>query len=105
MNYVDLNDLGLISYNELIRLKFLENKDRDLLSSGEKLEINNKIMEKIGDTYLEEVFKYENKKLVGIEYNFTEGRTFKELILLFALCYINNMDLNKFFSLKIQNSE
>ena len=25
MHFVDLNDLGLISYNELIRLKFLDN--------------------------------------------------------------------------------
>ena len=93
MNFVDLNDLGLISYNELIRLKFLDNKDRDLLSAGEKLDISQRLMEKLGDTYLEEVFKYDDKekKLIGIEYTFTEGKTFKELILLFALCYINNI--------------
>ena len=102
MNYVDLNDLGLMSYNELIRLKFIENKDRDLLSAGERLEISNRLCEKLGDTYLEEVFKFENNKLIGIDYTFTEGRTFKELILLLALCYINNMDLNNYFSLKIQ---
>lgn len=102
MNYVDLNDLGLMSYNELIRLKFIENKDRDLLSAGEKLEISNRLCEKLGDTYLEEVFKFKDNKLIGIEYKFTEGRTFKELILLLALCYINNMNLNDYFSLKIQ---
>ena len=102
MNYVDLNDLGLISYNELIRLKFIENKDRDLLSAAEKLDISRKLMEKLGDTYLEEVFKYENKKLIGIDYTFTDGRSFKELILLLALCYVNNMDLNNYFTLKIQ---
>ena len=102
MQFVDLNDLGLISYNELIRLHFLENKDRDLLSSAEKNDISNKIQEKLGDTYLEEVFKYEDKKLVAIDYKFTEGRSFKELVLLLALCYVNNMDLNEYFTLKIQ---
>lgn len=102
MNFVDLNDLGLISYNELIRLKFIPDKDRDLLSAAERNDISHRLCEKLGDTYLEEVFKFQDNKLIGIDYTFTEGRTFKELILLLALCYVNNMNLNDYFSLKIQ---
>lgn len=103
--YVDLNDLGLASYNELIRLQFIEDKDKSELTTHEKEEISNKIYEKLGDTFLSEILTYDNKtgKLKGISFNFTEINAFKEMILLFALCYINDMNFNEYFNLKIRD--
>lgn len=103
--YVDLNDLGLASYNELIRLKFIENKEKSKLTSQEKEEISNKIYEKLGDTYLSEVLTYDKEtgKLKGISFNFNEINAFKEMILLFSLCYVNDMNFNEYFNLKIKD--
>ena len=39
----------------------------------------------------------------GISFNFTESNAFKELILLFALCYVNDMNFNEYFNLKIRD--
>ena len=105
MKYVDLNELQLASYNELIRLEFLENKTKAELTTYEKKMISDKIYERLGDTYLSEVLAYDEEtgKLKGIEFNFTEGRAFKELILLFALCYVNDMNFNEYFNLKIRD--
>ena len=105
MKYVDLNDLQLASYNELIRLKFLEDKTLDQLTSFEKREISNKIYEKLGDTFLSEVLTYDENsgKLKGISFNFNEVNAFKEMILLFALCYVNDMNFNEYFNLKIRD--
>jgi len=101
MVYVDLNDLGLASYNELIRLKFLEDKEKDLLTHGEKKKINDKIYEKLGDTFLKDTLQYENGQISHIEFKFTEITGFTYMILIFALAYINDMDLNEYFNLKI----
>ena len=105
MKYVDLNDLLLASYNELIRLNFLEDKTKDELSEHEKKIISDKIYERLGDTYLSEVLTYDENtgRLKGISFNFTEGKAFKELILLFALCYVNDMNFNEYFNLKIRD--
>jgi len=106
MKFVDLNDLQLASYNELIRLNFLEDKTLDQLTSFEKREISNKIYEKLGDTFLSEVLTYDENsgKLKGISFNFNEVNAFKEMILLFALCYVNDMNFNEYFKLNIQDT-
>jgi len=100
--YIDLNDLGLASYNELIRLKLLENKDKELLTPEEIELINEKIYNKIGDTLLKEIFQYKDGKLFIIKYNFNNIGTFTQMILLFALAYVNNMNLNDYFNLEIK---
>ena len=106
MKYVDLNDLGLASYNELIRLNFIDNKTRDQLTIHEREVISNKIYEKLGDTYLSEVLTYDKEtgKMKGISFNFTEINAFKEMILLFALSYVNYMNINEYFNLKIRDT-
>ena len=106
MKYVDLNDLQLASYNELIRLNFLENKAKEELTEHEKKVISDKIYERLGDTYLSEVLTYDENtgKLKGISFNFTEVNAFKEMILLFALCYVNDMNFNEYFKLNIQDT-
>lgn len=103
--YVDLNELEIASYNELIRLNFLENKPKEELTDHEKQLINNKIYEKLGDTYLSEILEYNKTtgKLLGISFNFKEINAFKEMILLFALCYVNDMNLNEYFKLNIHD--
>ena len=105
MKYVDLNDLQLASYNELIRLNFLEDKAKEELTEHEKIVISDKIYERLGDTYLSEVLTYDENtgKLKGISFNFTEVNAFKEMILLFALCYVNDMNFNEYFNLKIRD--
>jgi hypothetical protein len=105
MKYVDLNELQLASYNELVRLNFLEDKTKEELTEHEKQLISNKIYERLGDTYLSEVLTYDENdgKLKGISFNFTETNAFKELILLFALCYVNDMNFNEYFNLKIRD--
>ena len=105
MKYVDLNELQLASYNELVRLDFLENKPKEELTEHEKRIISDKIYEKLGDTYLSEVLTYDENtgRMKGISFNFTESNAFKELILLFALCYVNDMNFNEYFNLKIRD--
>ena len=105
MKYVDLNDLELASYNELVRLNFIENKTKNELTEREKKLISDKIYEKLGDTYLSEVLTYDEEtgKMKGISFNFTEHNAFKEMILLFALCYVNDMNLNEYFNLNIRD--
>lgn len=100
--YVDLNELGLASYNELIRLKLIENKERDLLTPNDLSKINEAIYNKIGDTLFKETIKYnEDGEFSNMDYSFNNIGAFTELILIFAQCYANNMDLNKYFSLTI----
>lgn len=101
--HIDLNDLGLASYNELIRLKLLENKDKELLTPEDVDIINEKIYNKLGDTLLKEIFQYKDGKLVIIKYNFNNIGAFTQMILLFALAYVNNMDLNDYFNLEIKS--
>jgi len=105
MKYVDLNDLELASYNELIRLEFLENKTKEQLTEREKTIISDKIYEKLGDSYLSEILTYDKDsgQLKGISFNFKEVNAFKEMILLFALCYVNDMNLNEYFKLNIRD--
>ena len=103
MEYVDLNDLGLASYNELIRLKFIEDKDKDLLSTAEKYSVSDKIYEKLGDKFLEQVLQYKDGHLYAIQFKFNDVGIFTYLILIFALAYVNDMDLNNYFNLKIKN--
>ena len=102
---VDLNDLCLASYNELVRINFLENKSIDELNSKEIYEISAKIYEKLGDKFLEHTLRLDqNGKPKQIEFFFNEKLTYIELILLFAACYVNKMDLNLFFELKPKNN-
>lgn len=100
---VDINDLGEASYNELIRLKFIDDKPRNELTSLEIEKINAKIYERIGDNLLNQIFKYDNGKLSHIEYRFNEIGVLTEFILIFALAYVNNMDLNQYFGLNIKD--
>lgn len=106
MKYVNLNELGLASYNELIRLNFIENKPIEQLMDFERKAISDKIYEKLGDTYLSEVLTYDEitGQMRGIEFNFTEQNAFKEMILLFALCYVNDMNFNEYFKLNIYDT-
>ena len=48
----DLNDLGLASYNELIRLGLLDNVEKKYLTKEQITKINAIIYEKIGDCIL-----------------------------------------------------
>lgn len=100
--HIDLNDLGLASYNELIRLNLLSNKDKELLTPEDIELINEKIYNKLGDTLLKEIFQYKDGKLSAIQYKFNNIGVFTQMILLFALAYVNNMDLNKYFGLDIK---
>lgn len=100
--HVDLNELGLASYNELIRLNLIEKKDKEFLTNEEIYNINQIIYNKLGDTLLKEVFQYKDGKLSHIEYKFNKIGAFTQLILIFALCYVNDMDLNNYFNLSIK---
>lgn len=100
-NSVDLNELCLASYNELVRIKFLEDKKLEELSYPEIYEMTAKLYEKLGDKFLEHTLRLdENGKPRAVEFNFNEKMTYIELIILFAICHINKMDLNLFFELK-----
>ena len=98
---IDLNDLGLASYNELIRLKLFPNTERSLLTPDEINDITSIIYNKIGDTLLKEIFQYKDGKLSHIEYKFNNIGAFTHLILIFALCYVNYFDLNEYFDLGV----
>lgn len=101
MSFADLNELEIASYNELRRIKFIDDKDKELLTSEEIQEVNNKIYEKIGDLLLKQVLQYKEGKLQQMEYKFNSRGIYVQLILFFALCYINNMDLNDYFQIKV----
>ena len=100
--HIDLNDLGLASYNELIRLKLLENKEKEFLTPEDIELINEKIYNKLGDTLLKEIFQYKDGKLSAIKYKFNNIGVFTQMVLIFALAYVNNMDLNDYFNLEIK---
>lgn len=105
-NNIDLNELCLASYNELIRINFLENKSIEELNSKEIYNISAKLYEKLGDKFLEHSLRLdENGNYKSIEFIFNEKMTYIELILLFAICHINKMDLNLFFELHPKNKE
>lgn len=99
---IDLNDLGLASYNELIRLKLIPDKSRNLLTPSEINNINEILYNKIGDTLLKEIFQYKDGKLSHIDFKFNNIGAFTQLILLFALCYVNYFNLNDYFNLDIK---
>jgi len=100
-SYADLNELEVASYNELRRIGFLEDKDKELLTPEDIKEANDKIYEKIGDKLLSQILQYNNGKLERLEPKFSNRGVYTQLILLFALCYINNMDLNDYFQIKV----
>lgn len=101
MSFADLNELCISSYNELRRLNFIEDKDKEMLSQEEIQQINNKIYEKIGDLLLNQILTYEDGKLKEMDYKFNSKGIFTQLILFFSLCYVNNMDLNDYFQIRI----
>ena len=100
--YTDLNDLCLASYNELIRLKLIPNKERNLLTPDEIQNINEIIYNKLGDTLLNEILEYKNGKITTVNYKFNNIGTFTQLVLLFALCYVNYFNMNDYFNLEIK---
>ena len=105
-NNIDLNDLCLASFNELKRIKFLDDKNIEDLSYNEVYNMTAKLYEKLGDKFLEHTLRLgENGKFESIDFTFNENMTYVELILLFAICYINKMDLNLFFNLKPKNTQ
>lgn len=100
---VDLNNLGLASYNELIRLKVLKDISRDQLSKEELEEANDIIYHKLGDYLLRQILEYNHGHVVKVDYKgFNEIGGFTQLVLILALCYINKMDLNMYFNLPIE---
>lgn len=100
---VDINNLGLASYNELIRLEVLPDKDRNQLTKEEIANANEIIYNKLGDYLLNQILRYDHGKIVAVNYNdFNEVGGFTQLILILALCYINKMDLNMYFNLPIK---
>ena len=105
--HIDLNELGLASYNELIRLKLLRNKPKDELTQADIFKANEIIYNKIGDTLLKETLKYNDDGTVSTEvnYSFDNIYAFTHLILIFALCYINSMNLNNYFNLTLFDDE
>ena len=101
---IDLNDLCLASFNELKRIKFLDNKNLEELSYNDIYKMTAKLYEKLGDKFLEHTLRLdENGKFEAIDFRYDENMTYIELILLFAICYINKMDLNLFFNLRPKN--
>ena len=100
---VDLNELGEASYNELIRLKFLEDIPKRYLTKENIAKINYKLYEKMGDVLLKQIVKYDdNLKAKEIEFGFNRNGAYTQLILCLALCYANGMDLNDYFDLKVK---
>ena len=98
----DLNDLGLASYNELIRLGLLDNVEKKYLTKEQITKINAIIYEKIGDCILNQMVKYEDKEPVAIDFGFNQTGAYTQLILVLALCYANGMNLNDYFDLKVR---
>ena len=100
---VDINNLGLASYNELIRLQVLKDKKRDELTKEEIEEANEIIYNKLGDYLLKQILKYDHGHLITVDYKeFNEVGGFTQLVLVLALCYINKMDLNNYFNLPVE---
>lgn len=100
---VDLNDLGRAAYNELIRLKFIDNIEKNQLNENDLSLINYKIYNKMGDNLLSQIVDY-NDELDPNELKFDFDRTiaYTQLILNLALCYANGMNLNDYFNLKVK---
>ena len=98
----DLNYMGLASYNELIRLKVLENIPKEELSKEDITKANEILYNKLGDYLLNQILEYKDGHVQKIDYKFNETGGFVQLILVLALCYINDMDLNNYFNLPIK---
>lgn len=101
MSFADLNELTEASYNELRRIGFIPDKDKEMLTSEDIQEINNKVNEKVGDLLLAQTLQYKEGKLEQMNYKFNNRGTYTQLILMFTLCYVNNMDLNDYFQIKV----
>ena len=100
---VDLNELGLASYNELIRLELLENIKKQDLTNEKILQNNAIIYEKIGDCLLNQMVTYnKDKDPESIDFGVNQTGAYTQLILVLALCYINGMNLNNYFDLKVK---
>ncbi len=98
----DLNYMGLASYNELIRLKVVPDIPKDELTEEDLTKDNEIIYNKLGDYLLNQILEYKDGHVQKIDYKFDETGGFVQLILILALCYINNMDLNNYFNLPIK---
>lgn len=101
MSYADLNELGFLSYNELRRIGFIPDKDKEFLTGENIQELNEKLYEKIGDLLLKQILEYKDGKLQQMSFRFSQQGIYVQLVLMLAMCYINNMNLNNFFELKV----
>ena len=100
---VDLNELGLASYNELIRLELLKDIKKKDLTKEQILTNNAIIYEKIGDCLLNQMITYnKDKEPESIDFGFNQTGAYTQLILVLALCYNNGMNLNDYFDLKVK---
>lgn len=98
----DLNDLGLAAYNELIRLGLIDNIEKKYLTEKDILKINRIIYEKIGDCILNQMVTYKNMEPESIDFGCNQVGAYTQLILALALCYVNGMNLNDYFNLKVK---
>lgn len=98
----DLNELGLASYNELIRLKVIDDIEKKKLTKEDIQKINAIIYEKIGDCILNQMIKYKNMEPESIDFGFNQVGAYTQLILCLALCYANGMNLNDYFNLTVK---
>jgi len=103
--YVDLNDLAEASYNEMIRLKVMPSKNPRELTNDERASLGELLYDKIGDNLLDWAINYENYRPTSVQFKFDEMKMFKTLVLDFAMCYLNGMDLNEYFSLEIRDDK
>ena len=101
MAIADLNELCESSYNELRRIGFIEDKDKEMLTQEDIDNINDKVYQKIGDLLLNQCLKYNKGEIQHMDFTFNSNAIFTQLIMFFTLCYVNNMDLNNYFQIKV----
>lgn len=101
--HVDLNELGEAAYNEFKRIKFFnENIDHERMTDEDLFKCNDAIYNKIGDILLKQIVKYKDFQPDYMSYDFNSTAGYTLLLLVLALCYINNMNLNDYFNIRLR---